>query len=290
MQEEPIPATSTARRALERAAPLLNRRPVLIVSDYDGTLAEIRLDPWAASIEPGARRALRRLASADGVTVVLLSGRTAVDLAERTRVGAAVYLGNHGLERGLLPRGGRADHLRVETADGHESFGPMALHLADAVPRIVPEPWLIVERKPPAVAFHYRSAPDIAAAAVRVREAVDRLDSEGAFVRHGGRRVLELRPPGATAKRDALLDLLAEIRPAACFLFGDDRGDAEAFKVLVEARSAGTTDGLAIAVRSQADPTGDGARAADIVLPSPADAARLLSGMARRLGYPRRGL
>ena len=121
---------------------------------------------------------------------------------------------------------------------------------------------------------------------------MDGLDPDGAFERFGGRRVLELRPPGAITKRDAVGTLLAEIAPAACVVLGDDRGDAGVFQLLVEARAAGSTDGIAVAVRSQADPDGDAARAADVVLRSAVDTGRLLTGMARLVGrdpMPRAG-
>ena len=38
--------------------PDLDLRPMLVVSDFDGTLSRIVVDPWSASIVPLARRAL----------------------------------------------------------------------------------------------------------------------------------------------------------------------------------------------------------------------------------------
>src|SRR5262245_42884731 len=99
-RQGPPPASTDARVALPRCVPLLDRYPVLIVSDFDGTLSRIELDPWAARIIPSARRALRRLAALPGVHVALLSGRLSRDVAARTRVGGATYVGNHGMECG----------------------------------------------------------------------------------------------------------------------------------------------------------------------------------------------
>jgi Trehalose-phosphatase len=87
-----IPASDPIRspqEAIGRARRMLDRRPVLVTSDFDGTVSVPQMDPWAATILPQAQRALRTLASMDGVHVALLSGRTASDLSGRVRVGGA---------------------------------------------------------------------------------------------------------------------------------------------------------------------------------------------------------
>jgi trehalose-phosphatase len=276
------PVTGAAD-ALALAAPDLQRRPLLIVSDFDGTLSQIVRDPWSATIVASARRALRRLAGRERVYVTILSGRTAADVATRARVGGATYLGNHGLESGRLRRRQRAESLVVAAEDTPERFAREAGRLAAEVAERVGQPWLIVERKGPAVAFHYRNAPALAAAARQVADAVDAADPEGVFVRVPGRRVLELRPPGAIAKGQAMRRLLDEIRPAATFVLGDDRSDAEAFAVFSAARSGGETRGLAVAVQAHAEAPPEVADAADLLLSSPAEAAAFLAGLARRV-------
>jgi trehalose-phosphatase len=254
-----------------------------VVSDFDGTISRIGLDPWGARIVPLAQRALRRLAATPGVEVVLLSGRTAHDLVGRVRVGGATYLGNHGLEAGFLPRGARAETLSVVVDPTHDGFSADAERLAVTVPAAIGEAWLIVERKPPAVTFWFRSAPDLAAAARRVSAVVDGLDPGWRFERFPGRRALELRPPGAMAKRDAFATLLRERRPALAVLIGDDRSDAEAFAVLRAAATAGEVHGLAVAVHTHPDVSPAVAAEADAMLGSPQETARFLSGLSRAL-------
>ena len=145
------------------------------------------MDPWGATIEPLAQRALRRLAARPATTVVLLSGRSSADLAGRVRVGGARYLGNHGMERGCLARGARPPAAwSTSRTPGFEAYDDDAERLATGVPRLVPEAWLVVERKPPSLALHFRGAPDLAAAAARVLAAVDRLDPERRFERVPG--------------------------------------------------------------------------------------------------------
>ncbi|MGZ3587473.1 MAG: trehalose-phosphatase [Candidatus Limnocylindrales bacterium] len=274
-------ALLTAGQALRLADPDLSRLPWLIVSDFDGTLSPLVLDPWGAQIIPEARQALRRLAGRERTTVALLSGRAAKDLAARVRVGGALYLGNHGLEWGRLPRGGQAERLRSTGEPAFDAYEAAVERIALGVERLVPEPWLIVERKPPALGLHFRAAPDVAAAAIRVQAAVDALDVEGSFERFPGKRMLELRPPGATTKGEALARLLQVERPGFALVLGDDVSDAAAFRALREARGRDGTSGLALAVHARADLLPEVVAAADGVLASPHEAARLLASLAR---------
>lgn len=272
-----------AADALALATPMLDRRPILVASDFDGTLSHLVMDPWGARILPLARRSLRALAVAPGVHVALISGRTAADLAGRVRIGGASYLGNHGVERGHLPRGHRAERLAIEVAPLPPRFTALAEALAANMERAIPEPWMVVERKLPAVTFHYRGAPDIAAAAARVTAIVDATDADHQMVRFPGRRALELRPPGAPAKGESMRALLDEHRPAVAIMLGDDRHDARAFEVLRAARAAGELDGLAIAVAAHPDAMPDVAPHADLILAGPGETAAFLSGLARIL-------
>jgi trehalose 6-phosphate phosphatase len=278
-----VSAPISIRQALELSKEHLQRRPLLVCTDFDGTLSQIVLDPWAAAILPSGRLALRRLAGMPGVIVVVLSGRTSADVAARVRVGNVLYLGNHGMERGYLARGGRPDSLTSVVAGEWGEAAAAAVRVARELAQRLPEPWLIVEPKPPSVAFHYRQAPDVDAAGARVRELVDELDPNGLLERFQGRRILELRPPGAIAKGEAFRGLLGEFKPASVFMLGDDVSDALAFAELRAAREAGQTDGVAVAIQARAEVPPEVASTADIVLASPGEAARYLSALARSL-------
>lgn len=269
--------------AVAAAAAHLERRPLLVVSDFDGTLSNIVTDPWGASILPLGRRALRALAGMDGVRVVVLSGRSSADVAARVRVGGVSYVGNHGMERGFVPRRGRAERLRADVDDASHEAIHAAERITEELPRLIGEPWLIAEPKPPSVAFHWRAAPDVEAAAARVAAAVEQLDPDHVLERFHGRRILELRPVGAVAKGEALERMVEEWKPASVFLLGDDVSDALAFTALRRLRAAGVTDGVAVAVQARAEVPQQVLEAADIVLASPREATRFLAAIARRL-------
>ena len=263
---------------------------LLVVCDFDGTLAVGSRDPGAAAIIPLARRALRRLAGVaaalpDRVSVAILTGRTAADVAARVRVGGILYLGDHGLQAGSFPRGG--DPARIETTfrAGHESSLAPAEVLATRVPEILGHPaWLFVERKGPSVAFHVRQAEDRVAARSAVEAAIAEVDSASPphdLAHYRGRLVVDLRPRDAGGKREAFDALLADLQPATVVAFGDDSSDADAFAVLRAAREAGSLDGLAVGVTGPHGMPDDVRAAADALLDTPRDVARALSALAR---------
>jgi trehalose-phosphatase len=263
---------------------------LLVVSDFDGTLAEGSRDPAATRIVPLARVALRRLAGLaadrpDRLAVAVLTGRTVADAAARVRVGGILYLGDHGLQTGRYPRRGRAERLTVAIQPGHEAALEPAERLATRVPEILGRPsWLFVERKGPSVAFHVRQADDRVAARAAVEAAIETVDRElpeHDLAHYRGRLVVDLRPRAAGGKAEALERLLADVRPSTVICFGDDSSDADAFLVLRTARASRTIDGLAVAVTGPHGMPDDVRRAADLVLETPFAAARMLASIAR---------
>ncbi len=279
--------------ARPRAIALLDDPPpLLVVSDFDGTLAPITLDPLATAIEPLGRTALRRLARIavahpDLLRIALLSGRGAVDVAARVRVGGVVYHGNHGLEAGSLPIGGRAERLAVAFDPRYGPARAAFARLADAVADGVGRPgWLFVELKGPSVAFHFRQAPDAGAAQAAIERALAvALDRPGMpeVERYEGRKVVELRPRGSGGKGAAMRRLLELESPGTVLVLGDDRSDADAFAALLEARAAGRVRGLAVGVHGSAETPTEILHRADLVVGRPHDAARLLSALGREL-------
>ncbi|HWP62667.1 MAG TPA: trehalose-phosphatase [Candidatus Binatia bacterium] len=289
--------------ALARLVERTGSRALLVVVDFDGTIAEIDPHPMGATILPLARRALRRLArlateQPDRLSVAILSGRTAADVAGRVRVGGLLYLGNHGNEGGRLPRGWPAERLPVALLPELAPFAPRARQLGEAVAAAIaerdhdrppppPPAWLHVEDKGPAVAFHYRSAADHAAALAALDAAIARAAEAGlteGFRRLDGRLVVEFQPTGTIDKGEAVARLIERYRPAGALVIGDDRADALAFAVIREGRRSGRlVDGLAVAVEGGREVPAEVRAAADIVLPRPRDAARLLDRLAARL-------
>jgi trehalose-phosphatase len=265
-----------------------------VIADFDGTLSPGSRDPGAARIEPGARRALRRLAAIaagrpDRLHVAVLTGRTVADVAERARVGGIDYLGDHGLQHGRLPRGGRGP-ITVTPESGFEGYTPHAEALATGVTReLGTPPWLFVERKGPSVAFHVRQADDIPAARAAVLAAILAVEERDGLGDHGlepyrGRSVVDLRPRDAGGKGDAAARLIAATDAGAAISFGDDLSDTDAFDAVIAARDGGRLEvGLIVAVHGRVSTPPEILARADLVVASARDVGRMLAAIARRL-------
>ncbi len=269
---------------------------LLVVVDFDGTLAVGARDPAVAAIDALAQRGLRALARVAAerpgrVHVAVLTGRVVADVARRVRVGGVEYLGDHGLEHGTLARGGRVEHLRVVSDPSFDAHRHPAAILAQGVTdELGSPPWLFVERKGPSVAFHVRQADDVPAARNAVLEAIGTVEAREGLRDHGlahyrGRSVVDLRPAGAGGKREAVERLLERHRPGGVVAFGDELSDVDAFEAVIAARSrlprvAAMTAAVHGATKSAPDEL---VRHADLCLASPREVGRLLLALARRL-------
>jgi trehalose-phosphatase len=272
------------------------RPPLLVVLDFDGTLAVGSRDPAVAVIEPAAQRALRRLAGiADAqpgrLHLAVLTGRTVADVAARVRVGGIEYLGDHGLQHARLRRAGRADGLVATTDTAWDVHRDPAETLARGVAiELGSPPWLFVERKGPSVAFHVRQAADVVAARASVVAAIEVVERREGLADHGlahyrGRSVVDLRPQDAGGKREAVERLLARDRAGGVLVVGDELSDVDAFEAVIAARSADPTlVGAAVAVHGEGRPAPrELLERADLRLASARAVGPLLASLARRL-------
>jgi trehalose-phosphatase len=276
------------------------RPPLLVVVDFDGTLAVGARDPAIATIAPVAQRGLRALARVGAAQpgrlhLAVLTGRIVSDVAARVRVGGVEYLGDHGLEGATLARGGRVEGLAVATDPAFEPHRHPAEILASGVAtELGSPPWLFVERKGVSVAFHVRQAEDVAAARAAVVAAIAVVEARAGLTDHGlahyrGRSVVDLRPATAGGKREAVERLIARHRPGAVLVLGDELSDVDAFDAVVAGRrdGAGRVIGITVAVHGAARPAPDELLAqADLCLASPREVGRLLGALAGRLQGP----
>ena len=71
---------------------------VLLLSDYDGTLAPIAARPELAALPERTRELLTSLGGSHRITAGVVSGRSLADLKEMVAIPGLVYAGNHGME------------------------------------------------------------------------------------------------------------------------------------------------------------------------------------------------
>lgn len=206
---------------------------LLVASDFDGTLAEIVDHPDAVVADRTAVGALRELAELPATWAAVLSGRSRAVLTEHLGQAGLALVGSHGAEMQGVELGGVELAKRSAPDAGEPGGDPEAIRraldeAAATLERLAAEyDGGLVERKPTAVAFHYRqiepSRQDEAAG-----RAAALADGTELLRIQPGHMVVEL-VSGRANKGDALDALRRAIGATAAVFVGDDRTDEHAF-------------------------------------------------------------
>ncbi len=245
--------TGELRAQLARAA---------VLTDFDGTLAEIVDDPARARPVAGAIEVLGALADRAPI-VGVISGRP-VDVLARHLGDPRLHLaGLYGLER---RHGGTA--IDVEEADRWS--GPVAAAASDLEARV--PGGVAVEAKRLSITVHVRRRPDLTAEVMAL--AAEVAGAHGLTVRPA-RKAVEVHPP-ETPDKGVVVEDLASTCDAACFV-GDDVGDLAAFEALDRLASKGLA---VVKVAVDSDECAEGLLlAADVVVDGPTGAVAWLRSL-----------
>ena len=210
-----------------------DRRPLLLLSDFDGTLCELRDDPEAVRLPAARRDALSTLARRPEVSVGIVSGRRAADVRHRAGLdGPVYYAGLHGMEI-VGPDGG----FTVDRLAAHR--GRLQKTAADLAAAVRPFDGAFLEDKDLSIALHVRAAaPDDRN---RAEETFWSLVSPALDAGHlrvqRGHHVFELLPDIAWNKGNAVRWIQADAArrlagPPRPVYLGDDRTDEHAFEAV----------------------------------------------------------
>ncbi|HEV3228880.1 MAG TPA: trehalose-phosphatase [Solirubrobacteraceae bacterium] len=237
---------ATLVEALEplRADP--SRAAVLL--DVDGTLAPIVRHAADAHVPEATRSLLIAVARRYGL-VACVSGRRATNARQIVSIGSIAYIGNHGGE--LLRPGATEVELDPEVASWTRRINDfVAQEWNSSLDRLR----VRREDKEAIAAFHWRGAPDEAAAYAAVTELARRAEESGLVV-HWGRKVLEVRPPVELNKGRGVTTLLRSAEVETAMYVGDDTTDLDAFRSLRGLVEEGRlTEVVCIGVRSDETP------------------------------------
>jgi trehalose 6-phosphate phosphatase len=225
---------------------------LVLITDFDGTLADVVPDPTKASARPEALAALQRLVEliAD---VIVLSSRTPAELEERIPIPGARLIGDSGLALPRLAQKQALDQFNAEVSKLLEQM---------------PGTWL--EVKPASSAIHFRKA---------------NVDGEEMLARLGpflgtrlaaalGRKVIEVHAPRG-GKGAFLAAFLPAEDPGGVVCFGDDENDRSVFEYV----SGLDVPHMSVGVYSPEAPK-DLFDRCDVVVSGPAEAAALLNEIA----------
>ena len=181
---------------------------LILVTDFDGTLAEVVQDPAAARARPEALEALQELVGllAD---VIVLSSRPPAQLENLVPISGVRLIGDSGL---VIPR-----HAQKEALD---RFNADASRLLERIPGA----WL--EVKPASTAIHFRNTNMNGEEMLALlRPLLDGARLSAAL----GRKVVEVHAPKA-GKGSAMAALMPAEDPAGVVCFGDDENDRSLFE------------------------------------------------------------
>ena len=203
-----------------------SRRGILLLADFDGTLAPIVSDPADAALPADVKRALASLQKDGNVRIAVVTGRALPDIVKKAPIKDAIFAANHGLE--IFHKGRFILNL------GKKFKKPLA-RIADTLSGVEDIPGAIVERKGLSTAVHYR----------KVRKSlhgeVKRLVGHicrGRLRKNGlkllsGKMILEIRPANFWNKGKASLWIWKKFEPSFFPIFvGDDTTDEDAFRAL----------------------------------------------------------
>lgn len=203
------------------ASRLARAERLLLMLDFDGTLAPIVPRPSDARIPDAALLTLRKLQASRRVTLAIVSGRGAGDVRALAGLADVHYFGSHGRER---IRPGSAE---VESSPaGLSQVRACCRRLADELGDIE---GFQVEDKGTAAAAHFRNVDE--RHWQRVERAVRQAAAMGSLNVSQGKRVFDITPNDGVDKGTAALELLGELDGLPIY-FGDDTTDETAFAAL----------------------------------------------------------
>ena len=238
-----------------RLAPISQVRPrdVLLVTDFDGTLAEIAPDPAHASILPASVVALKRLA-ASLRKVVVLSSRPTADLENLVQLPGVELIGDSGLRFISPDERSRLDRFNIEAARELSPYAGV---------------WL--ETKPGATAIHHRHSE---ATREELMAVIEQIVAGLGLHAQAGRRVIEVMPRDRP-KGDALQLLIERLQPEGLICLGDDENDRPMFELLAKLDRPHLTVGV-----WSAEARDDLFDLCDLVVSGPAEVSRFLTMVA----------
>jgi trehalose 6-phosphate phosphatase len=189
----------------------------LYAFDFDGTLAEIVPDPYAARLGRSVRSWLEALVKR--VPTAVISGRSLEDL--RSRIGTTVpyLIGNHGSE---------GSHVVLEDMQlVRETCQGWLQLMTDRFQTELDQSGVLVETKSYSFSFHYRTVELRHEARALISRIVAELSPSPRIVL--GKSVVNVMPPSAWHKGTALLECMRRLGCTTALYVGDDETDEDVF-------------------------------------------------------------
>lgn len=209
-------------------------RHLLLLTDFDGTLADLAPTPDEAALSDAVRSGMATLAALDSVTFGVVSGRRLEDVGRRVGSAAEYVAGLHGLE--IAGPSTAFHHYALD------AVAPAIDSLRHAAARQLAWcPGVYLEDKTYALTCHVRLAPpDLGERALEEFEALAEPLLEARMLKLlNGAKAMELLPAVDWHKGRACEWIRGRVRvaldePVGIVYLGDDRTDEDAFAALTD--------------------------------------------------------
>ncbi len=252
---------------LEQVKKVVLTHPFGLISDVDGTIAEIAPTAEAVKVAPGCKKHLRSLVKRLPL-VAVVSGRLIKVLRHLVGVDGVVYNGNHGLEQWV---GGHVE-IRPEAQAYVEKTSAVIKELGPILHPL----GVVFEDKGAGLVFHYRTLPNREEVRETILKEISRSSAAQPFNIDQARAVIELRPPLEVSKGSVVRELIESYHLRAAVYMGDDVADIDAFDAMRTLSRGAEFQGLALGVVGEETPP-NVAKRADLLLRGVSEVETFLS-------------
>ena len=219
-----------------------------VITDIDGTISKIVLDPYEATISQIMRATLKKLVNKFQL-VGIITGRNVRNAEEMLEVEGLLYIGSHGLE--YL----KDDEIYIEPEV--EEYLPLIQKVAQNIQteeELCNIKNILFQEKGLCFTVHYRKCEDPEGTRRKILDAINELEGLEKFKITEGRKVVEIRPKIGHDKGTILEKLLFENALEKIIYLGDDVTDVDAFNKLKELKEESKVNGAGIVVVSEEVP------------------------------------
>ena len=210
---------------------ILKDKPLIaIFLDFDGTISPIAQTPDKAKIAPKINRLLKKLSVSPRILLVIISGRSLVDLRKKIPLKTVNLAANHGLEWLI---NGKYNHVSLESKYSRSlrSVKLLTKKLKGLFPNI------IIEDKKLSLAIHYRllNNHQIKFFKDRFKLVIKRYIDENLLDVINGKKVFDIRPAVNWTKGNFAKSIVDEITingvEPLTICIGDDKTDEDMFRM-----------------------------------------------------------
>ncbi len=237
---------------------------VILLTDFDGTLAPIRKHPGLAALSEEIRQTLIKFTQDKAIFLGIITGRSLKQIKKLVQIRGILYVANHGIE--LEGPGIRSTCPEAKKA--RSTLWYIYMKLFKSLRHIK---GIYVEDKGLSISLHYRTVKkrgDVNDVSRTLHAITKPFLERNMILLSEGKMVYEIRPPGKWNKATAIQRLLTDYFPlkfnedVLIIYLGDDKADIEVFDSL-------RGRGLTIFVGDPLQASAPGISAADYYVLSP---------------------